>query len=132
MLVSVYTRLAPNVEAGVETTISAGMKPVLNEMMQPVYQTFVDANTSIGAKYEYRQSVYRGQINSNGEVAFLLEHRVLPTLGLLVSASMDHVKNTCKLGAGLQVDVAGSEEVMMMQNNLIDANGNPIEGAQLA
>ena len=127
---SFWRKVSDKVEAGLETSIQAGVQPVLNEMMQPVYQTVIDATTTIGAKYEFRQSIYRGQIDSNGKIGCFLEHRVLPTAGLLVSAELDQAKNTAKIGLGLQLEFAGSEEIMMMQNGLIDANGNPVPGAQ--
>ncbi len=34
-----------------------------------------------------------------------------------------------KLGLGLQFESAGNEQLMMMQQGLVDANGNPIPGA---
>ncbi|KAG7879950.1 hypothetical protein KL905_001443 [Ogataea polymorpha] len=132
LVASFWRKVAKNVEAGIETTVQAGMQPTLNELMQPVYQTVVDANTTLGAKYEFRQSIYRGQVDSKGQVSFMLEHRVLPTVGLLFSATIDQIKNTANIGCGLSLEFAGSEEVMMMQNGMMDANGNPIEGAQLA
>lgn len=126
---SFWRKVAPNLEAGLETTISAAQQPVMNEMMMPTIQTVIDANTVLGAKYEFRQSIYRGQVNSQGEVAFMLEHRVLPTVGLVFNASVDQFKNTAKMGLGIQLETAGSEEIMMMQNGLVDQNGNPVPGA---
>ncbi|KAH3665828.1 hypothetical protein OGAPHI_004016 [Ogataea philodendri] len=132
LVASFWRKVANNVEAGVETTVQAGVQPTLNELMQPVYQTVVEANTTVGAKYEFRQSVYRGQVDSKGLVSFMLEHRVLPTVGLLFNASIDQAKNSANIGCGLSLEFAGSEEVMMMQNGMMDANGNPIEGVQMA
>ncbi|ODV83516.1 hypothetical protein CANARDRAFT_29955 [[Candida] arabinofermentans NRRL YB-2248] len=130
LVASFWRKVASNVEAGLETNIQAGIKPSMNELMQPVYQTFIEANTTLGCKYEFRQSVYRGQIDSKGQVSILLEHRVLPTLGLLFSASIDQFKNTASVGCGLSIEVAGSEEILMMQNGMIDAEGNVIQQQQ--
>ncbi|VEU21603.1 DEKNAAC102407 [Brettanomyces naardenensis] len=124
-----WRKVADNVEAGIETTLQASYQPVMNEMMMPTMQPVFEANTTIGAKYEFRQSIYRGQLSSDGQASFMLEHRILPTLGLTFTASMDQFKNTSKMGCGLQVETAGSEEVMMMQNGLLDADGNPVPGA---
>lgn len=124
-----WRKVADNVEAGLETTISAQYQPVMTEMMIPTMQTVFDASTTIGAKYEFRQSIYRGQLSSDGKAAFMLEHRILPTLGLTFTATLDQIKNTTKMGCGLQLETAGSEDVMMMQNGLVDADGNPVPGA---
>lgn len=124
-----WRKVAENVEFGLETTLQASYQPVMNEMMVPTMQAIFDANTTIGAKYEFRQSIYRGQLSSNGVASFMLEHRVMPTLGLTFTASVDQFKNTSKIGCGLQIETAGSEDVMMMQNGLVDADGNPVPGA---
>ncbi|QPG73537.1 hypothetical protein FOA43_000848 [Brettanomyces nanus] len=124
-----WRKVADNMEAGVETTLQASYQPVMTEMMVPTMQSVFEANTTVGAKYEFRQSIYRGQLSSDGVASFMLEHRILPTLGLTFTASIDQFKNTSKMGLGLQVETAGSEDVMMMQNGLVDADGNPIPGA---
>lgn len=127
---SFWRKVAPNLEAGLETTIQASAQPVMSEsMMMPTIQTTIEANTCLGAKYEFRQSIYRGQLESNGDVSFMLEHRVLPTIGLIFNGSINQFKNTSKLGCGIQIETAGNEEIMMMQNGMIDANGNPVAGA---
>lgn len=127
---SFWRKVAPNLEAGLETTIQASAQPVMSEsMMMPTLQTTIEANTVLGAKYEFRQSIYRGQLESNGDVSFMLEHRILPTIGLVFNGSINQFKNTSKLGCGIQIETAGDEQIMMMQNGMIDANGNPIQGA---
>lgn len=127
---SFWRKVAPNLEAGLETTIQASQQPVMSEsMMMPTIQTTIEANTVLGAKYEFRQSIYRGQLESNGDVSFMLEHRILPTIGLVFNGSINQFKNTSKLGCGIQIETAGNEEIMMMQNGMVDQNGNPIQGA---
>ena len=124
-----WRKVSDHVEAGIETTLQASYQPVMSSMMTPTMQAVLDADTTIGAKYEFRQSIYRGQLTSNGVASFMLEHRILPTLGLTFTASIDQLKNTSKMGLGLQIETAGSEDVMMMQNGLVDADGNPVPGA---
>lgn len=126
---SLYRKVAPNVEVGLETTIQAAQQPVMSENMMPTIQTTIEANTVLGAKYEFRQSIYRGQLESNGDISFMLEHRILPTIGLIFNGSINQFKNTSKLGCGIQIETAGTEEIMMMQNGMVDANGNPVQGA---
>lgn len=129
LIASFWRKVAPNLEAGLETTISAQQQPVMGESMMPQIQTVIEANTVLGAKYEFRQSIYRGQLNSQGELGFMLEHRILPTVGLVFNAQVDQWKNTAKMGMGVQLETAGSEDIMMMQNGLVDQNGNPVQGA---
>ncbi|GMM29066.1 Tom40 protein [Martiniozyma asiatica (nom. inval.)] len=126
---SFWRKVASNVEAGLETTISAQQQPIMNEMMMPTIQTMIDASTTFGVKYEFRQSIYRGQIDSKGKMGVMVEHRVLPTIGLTFCANVE--KEDVKLGMGVQVESAGSEEIMMMQNGMIDQNGNPVAGAPM-
>ena len=131
LVASYWRKVSENVEAGVESQLSASVKPIVDPMMgvQTGYESVVDGLTTIGAKYEYRTAVFRGQIDSAGKVSAFIEKRVLPTISLLFSGELDHSKNTSRLGLGLQVEAAGNEQVMMMQQGLVDQNGNPVPGA---
>lgn len=130
LIASFYRKVTDKVEAGVETQISAGMRPIETNLMgMPDYQPIIEGETTLGAKYEYRQSIFRGQIHSNGKVGVFMEKRVLPTVSILFSGEIDHAKNNSKLGVGLQFESAGNEQIMMMQQGLVDANGNPTTGA---
>ncbi|AOA64561.1 TOM (translocase of outer membrane) complex component [Komagataella phaffii CBS 7435] len=128
---SFWRKVTENVEAGIETNLQATMKPLTDPIMgAPVgFQPVIEGTTTLGAKYEFRQSVFRGQIDSQGKVACFLEKRILPTVSILFSGELNHFDNTSKLGLGLQLESAGSEELMKMQQGLIDQNGNPIPGA---
>lgn len=48
--------------------------------------------TSVGAKYEFRASTFRAQIDSTGRLACVLEKRVAPAVMLTFAGEMDHVK----------------------------------------
>lgn len=134
LVTSFWRRVTPKVEAGIETQIAASVKPITDSLMgTPVgFEPVIEGQTTIGAKYEYRQSVFRGQIDSTGKVAAFMEKRVLPTVSILFSGEIDQVKQATRLGVGLQFESAGNEQLMMMQQGLIDAEGNPIPGAQPA
>ncbi|EGV66156.1 translocase of outer mitochondrial membrane [Yamadazyma tenuis] len=131
LIASFWRKVTDKVEAGVETQVSATMRPITDNFsgtpigMEPV----IEGQTTVGAKYEYRQSVYRGQIDSTGKVGVFMEKRVLPTIALLFSGEIDHAKNNSRIGVGLQFESAGNEQIMMMQQGLVDANGNPVPGA---
>lgn len=126
-----WRKVTDKVEAGLETQLAATVKPIADPLMgTPIgYEPVVEGQTTIGAKYEYRQSVFRGQLDSTGKVGVFMEKRVLPTVSILFSGEIDHSKNTSKIGAGLQFESAGSEQLMLMQQGLVDANGNPVPGA---
>lgn len=131
LIASFWRKVTDRVEAGLETQVAATMKPITDSLMgTPIgYEPVVEGQTTIGAKYEYRQSVFRGQLDSNGKVGVFMEKRVLPTVSILFSGEIDHSKNSSRLGLGLQFESAGNEQLMMMQQGLIDANGNPVPGA---
>ncbi|ODV80744.1 uncharacterized protein CANTADRAFT_20313 [Suhomyces tanzawaensis NRRL Y-17324] len=132
LVASFWRKVTDKVEAGIETQIAASVKPLADPMMSaaPIgYESVVEGLTTIGAKYEYRSAVFRGQVDSAGKVSAFIEKRVLPTISLLFSGEIDHLKNSSRLGLGLQVESAGNEQVMLMQQGLVDQNGNPVPGA---
>lgn len=67
--------------------------------------------TSIGAKYEFRASVFRAQIDSSGKLGCVLEKRVAPAVMLTFAGEMDHGKNQAKCGIAVSIE-AGGEELM--------------------
>lgn len=125
---SFWRKVAANVEAGIESTLQASMVPIMDPVIGESVgiKPILEGSTNIGAKYEYRQSVFRGFINSSGKVGCFLERKILPTLSVLFCGEIDHFKNESKLGCGLQFETAGNEELLMMQQGL-DANGNPLQ-----
>jgi mitochondrial import receptor subunit TOM40 len=131
LIASFWKKVSDKVEAGVETQVAASMKPITDPLMgTPIgFEPVIDGTTTFGAKYEYRQSVFRGQLDSTGKVSAFMEKRVLPTVSILFSGEIDQVKQSSRLGLGLQFESAGNEQLMLMQQGLIDANGNPVAGA---
>lgn len=128
LITSFWRKVTPNVEAGIETSLQAGMIPITDPVVgTPIgIQPTIKGATTIGAKYEYRQSVYRGTVDSTGKVACFLERKVLPTLSILFCGEIDHSKNESRLGCGLQFETAGNQELLMMQQGL-DTEGNPLQ-----
>lgn len=131
LVASFWRKVSDRVETGLETQLVASVKPITESLMgTPIgYEPVVEGQTTIGAKYEYRQSVFRGQLNTAGKVAVFMEKRVLPTVSILFSGEIDHKKHASRLGVGLQFESAGNEQLMLMQQGLVDANGNPVPGA---
>lgn len=131
LVATFWRKVSENVQAGLETQIVAGLRPVNNPLIGPTYEPIVDGVTTLGAKYEYRTAVFRGQLDTTGKTSVFLEKKVMPMLSVMFSGEIDHAKETSKVGAGLQVETAGSEQIFMMQNGLVDVNGNPIPGAAM-
>ncbi|CAN6599439.1 mitochondrial import receptor subunit Tom40p [Trichomonascus vanleenenianus] len=117
VLASFWRRVTDKVEAGIETSLSVGASQQQQMMMMMGGAPQIDATTTIGAKYEFRQSVFRGQIDSQGKVACLVERRVLPVVSVLFAGEIDHSKSSARLGLGLQFE-AGGEEVYSQAENL--------------
>ncbi|VVT56180.1 uncharacterized protein SAPINGB_P004880 [Magnusiomyces paraingens] len=107
-----YRRVTDKVEAGIEASIGL-TNPQAALMAGPAGGApagpTIEGTTTIGAKYEFRQSVFRGQIDSNGKVAVLLERRVLPVLSILFAGEIDHSKSAARLGLGIQFEAGGEE-----------------------
>lgn len=132
LVASFWRKVAENVEAGIETQLSSQIVPVAGGALlggQPSFKVNFEGVTTIGAKYEFRQSVFRGQVDSTGKVAAFLERRILPTVSVLFCGEIDQSKYASKIGVGLTFETAGSEQLALMQQGLIDANGNPVPGA---
>jgi mitochondrial import receptor subunit TOM40 len=106
VLASFWRKVTDKVEAGVETQVS--MSGQQQAVMMGAAPT-IEATTTIGAKYEFRQSVFRGQIDSTGKVSCLLERRVLPVVSVIFAGEIDHSKKASRLGLGLQFEAGGEE-----------------------
>jgi mitochondrial import receptor subunit TOM40 len=55
-----------------------------------------------GLRYEFHHALLRVQLESNGQIAALLEERISPHLSFLFSGMIDHPKNSGHFGFGLQ------------------------------
>lgn len=48
--------------------------------------------TTIGAKYEFRMSTFRAQVDTQGRLCCMLEKRIAPTVSLTFVGDVDHFK----------------------------------------
>ncbi|GAA5952381.1 hypothetical protein JCM3765_001955 [Sporobolomyces pararoseus] len=101
-----WKKLAERVDAGVDLMVIPALDPRERK-----------AVATAGVKYDFRMATFRGQVDSTGKVAALLEQRFSPAFAFLVAGEIDQVKNTSKFGVGIQVDSA-SEEAMESAQNL--------------
>ncbi len=51
-----------------------------------------EGTTTVGAKYDFRTSTFRAQLDSSGKLSCLLEKRVLPPVQITFAGEMDHFK----------------------------------------
>ena len=97
MLTSAYwRRISKSVEAGIDVNLNlmgtlsgaSGMGPMMGALKN-------EGSTTLGAKYDFRTSTFRGQVDSTGKVAAVLEKRIAPMVQFSFAGEMDHVKVRC-------------------------------------
>ncbi|KAI5289108.1 translocase of outer mitochondrial membrane [Ascosphaera aggregata] len=104
---SFWKKLSDKVEAGVDMNLQ--LVPG-NAMMG----TKKEGITTIGAKYEFRASTFRAQVDSAGKLGVLLEKRIAPPIALTFSGELDEAKQTAKMGLAVSFEMA-TEELMSAQ-----------------
>ena len=88
--VSYWRRLADKVEAGVALDLAAAPGMALGPgMMTPPRR---EGTATVGAKYDFRASTFRAQVDSTGKVSCLLDKRIAPAVQVTFSGEIDHVK----------------------------------------
>lgn len=86
---SYWKRLTDRVEAGVDLNLQ--FAPGLGGgLLSRGSQK--EGSTTIGAKYDFRTSSFRAQVDSSGKLSCLYEKRVLPPVQLTFAGEMDHFK----------------------------------------
>lgn len=86
---SYWRRLTEKVEAGVDLNLQFAGLSGAGMMGGPARNEGV---TTVGAKYDFRMSTFRAQVDSTGKLSCLLEKRVAPPVQLTFAADMDHFK----------------------------------------
>lgn len=81
-----WRKLSDKVQAGVDTslTLAGGAGMMMGGPMQK------DGVTTFGAKYDFRMSTFRAQLDSNGKLSCLLEKRVAAPVMMTVGIDVDH------------------------------------------
>lgn len=88
-----WRRIAERVEAGVDcqVTFGGGMaRGGGGGMMGGGMKK--EGVTTIGAKYEFRMSTFRAQVDTQGRLCCMLEKRIAPTVSLTFVGDVDHFK----------------------------------------
>ena len=87
---SYWRRLTDKVEAGVDLNLQFAPGVPGGGLMGPGSRK--EGTTTVGAKYDFRTSTFRAQLDSTGKLCCLLEKRVLPPVQVTFAGEMDHVK----------------------------------------
>jgi len=84
---SYWRRLSDRVEAGVDMNLqfAGGAAGMMGGMKK-------EGTATLGAKYDFRASNFRAQVDSTGKVSCLLEKRVVPLVGITFAGELDHAK----------------------------------------
>jgi mitochondrial import receptor subunit TOM40 len=91
-----WRRLGEKVEAGVSLDLKAGIATSAPQggglMAQPMMARVREGTATLGVKYEFRTSMFRGQIDSGGRVSAFLDKRISPQIGVSFCGDIDHFK----------------------------------------
>lgn len=101
---SFWKRVTERVQAGVDLTL--GLVPSAAMMGGGLQKEGI---TAFGAKYDFRMSTFRAQVDSNGKLSCLLEKRVAPPVMVTFAADIDHFSQQAKLGIAVSIEAAPEE-----------------------
>ena len=87
---SYWRRLTEQVQAGVDLNLQ--FAPGLGGGGLMGAGARKEGTTTVGAKYDFRTSSFRAQVDSTGKLSCLLEKRVLPPVQITFAGEMDHFK----------------------------------------
>ncbi|KAK8136297.1 eukaryotic porin [Apiospora sp. TS-2023a] len=94
-----WRRLSDKVQAGVDMTLQA--VPSQGGVMGGIQKEGI---TTVGAKYDFRMSVFRAQVDSKGKLSCLLERVVAPPVRLSFGIDLDHATQQAKIGLGITIE----------------------------
>lgn len=84
---SYWRKLSDKVEAGVDMTLQA--TPTARGMTIALKK---DGSAAVGAKYQFRTSTFRAQVDSAGKLGCLLERQVAMPISLTFAGEIDQAK----------------------------------------
>ncbi len=87
---SYWRKLSDKVETGVDMNLQ--LSPAAGGNGALLGGVRREGTTSIGAKYEFRASIFRAQVDSAGKLSCLLEKRVAAPISLSFAGEIDQVK----------------------------------------
>ena len=87
---SYWRRLTEKVEAGVDLNIAPGLSGRGGGLMGSGMR--YEGTTTLGAKYDFRASTLRAQVDSSGKLSCLWEKRVAPMVQVTFAGEIDQFK----------------------------------------
>ncbi|KAI9681763.1 MAG: translocase of outer mitochondrial membrane [Trizodia sp. TS-e1964] len=103
---SFWRRLTDRVEAGVDLNLQFAPGGRGDGLLGSLRK---EAVTTIGAKYDFRASTFRAQVDSAGKLSCLLEKRIAPAVQLTFAGDIDHFKQQAKIGLAVSIEAGGEE-----------------------
>ncbi|MCJ1375477.1 translocase of outer mitochondrial membrane [Loxospora ochrophaea] len=122
---SYWRKLTDKVEAGVDLNLqfAPGMGGRGGGLMGGGLRK--EGTTTVGAKYAFRASTFRAQVDSSGRLSCLLEKHVAPPVQITFAGELDQFKQQAKIGLAVSIEAAG-EEVMEQQEKAATSAAPPI------
>ncbi|EFX01055.1 mitochondrial import receptor subunit [Grosmannia clavigera kw1407] len=118
-----WRRLAENVQAGVDMTLQVVPNAAAGLMGGGLQKEGV---TTFGAKYDFRMSTFRAQLDSKGKLGVLLEKRVAAPVMMTFAADVDHASQQAKLGLGISIETGGEEMELNPDGSPVHAPPNNV------
>ncbi|KAJ4305883.1 translocase of outer mitochondrial membrane [Kalmusia sp. IMI 367209] len=118
---SYWRRLSERVETGINCNLAfAGIGPG-----GPMGGPSKEGQVTIGAKYDFRSSSFRAQIDNQGKVSCLLEKMIAQPIRVTFSGEIDHKTNAAKLGLAVSIDAADEAVMEQQERAATDAGSIP-------
>ncbi|KAF2452171.1 hypothetical protein P171DRAFT_426554 [Karstenula rhodostoma CBS 690.94] len=118
---SYWRRLSERVEAGINCNLSfAGIGPG-----GPMGGPSKEGAVTLGAKYDFRSSSFRAQIDNSGKVSCLLEKMIAQPIRVTFSGEIDHKTSAAKLGLAISIDAADEAVMEQQERAASDAGSIP-------
>jgi mitochondrial import receptor subunit TOM40 len=68
-----------------------------------------EASTTLGARYDFRMSTFRAQIDNGLKVSSQLETRLAPAFAFTVGGEIDHFRGSARFGVGIALETPSSD-----------------------
>jgi mitochondrial import receptor subunit TOM40 len=111
---SYWRRISDKVQAGVDLSLGLVPSAAAGLMGGGVQKEGI---TTVGAKYDFRMSTFRAQVDSKGKLSCVLEKRVAAPVMMTFAADIDHFTQQAKLGLAVSIEMA-PEELQEQQETL--------------
>ncbi|KAF2669882.1 mitochondrial import receptor subunit [Microthyrium microscopicum] len=112
---SYWRRIAENFQVGSSLSLQY-MPGAPQGMMGPPAKA--EGLATIGAKFDFRTSQVRMQVDSQGRIGAHIEKRIIPPVSVSFVGQIDHVKNESKIGLSISIE-SMTEEAAVQQEQMM-------------